>query len=135
MIAAEFISAFLINILRYQEISIQGWSLQSPSDNHLNEDYNFSPYILYTSLNHVNVTCLALPVMLCLLLSIAQDDAICNIHVTMKESELGRILLLEHVPSAKKYSVRAEWLRQSGRAPPEPSETPRWRITPRPASI
>jgi len=37
--------------------------------------------------------------------------------------------------SAKKYSVRAEWLRQSGRTPSEPSETPRWRITPRPASI
>jgi len=37
--------------------------------------------------------------------------------------------------SAKNISVRAEWLRQSGRAPSEPSETPRWRITPRPASI
>jgi hypothetical protein len=37
--------------------------------------------------------------------------------------------------SAKKYSVWAEWLRQSGRTPLEPSETPRWRITPRPASI
>jgi len=32
-------------------------------------------------------------------------------------------------------SVRAEWLRQSGRAPSEPSETPRWWITLRPASI
>ena len=38
-------------------------------------------------------------------------------------------------PSAKNISVRAEWLRQSGRAPSEPSETPRWRITPCPASI
>jgi hypothetical protein len=37
--------------------------------------------------------------------------------------------------SAKKYSVRAEWLRQSGRAPSEPAEKPRWRIIPRPASI
>jgi len=37
--------------------------------------------------------------------------------------------------SAKNISVRAEWLRQSGRAPSEPSETPWWRITPRPASI
>jgi len=36
--------------------------------------------------------------------------------------------------SAKKISVRAEWLRQSGRALSEPSETPHWRITPRPAS-
>jgi hypothetical protein len=35
----------------------------------------------------------------------------------------------------KKYSVRAEWLRHSGRASSEPSETPRLRITPRPASI
>jgi len=37
--------------------------------------------------------------------------------------------------SAKNISVRAEWLRQSGRAPSEPRETPRWRIPPRPASI
>jgi hypothetical protein len=37
--------------------------------------------------------------------------------------------------SAKNISVRADWLRQSGRAPSEPSETPGWRITPRPASI
>jgi len=36
--------------------------------------------------------------------------------------------------SANKISVWAEWLRQSGRTPSEPSETPRWRITPRPAS-
>ena len=38
-------------------------------------------------------------------------------------------------PSAKNISVRAEWFRQSGRAPSEPSETPRWGINPRPASI
>ena len=37
--------------------------------------------------------------------------------------------------SAKNISVWADWLCQSGRAPSEPSETPRWRITPRPASI
>jgi len=37
--------------------------------------------------------------------------------------------------SAKKFSVRPEWLRQSGRAPSEPSETPRWRVTPPAASI
>jgi len=37
--------------------------------------------------------------------------------------------------SAKNISIRAEWLPQSGCAPSEPSETPRWRITPRPASI
>jgi len=37
--------------------------------------------------------------------------------------------------SAKNISVRAEWLRQSGRALSEPSETPRWRITPHPVSI
>ena len=37
--------------------------------------------------------------------------------------------------SAKNISIRAEWLRQSGRAPSEPSERPRWQITPRPASI
>jgi hypothetical protein len=38
-------------------------------------------------------------------------------------------------PAAKKYSVRAEWLRQSGHALSQPSETPRWRITPRSTSI
>jgi hypothetical protein len=37
--------------------------------------------------------------------------------------------------SAKNISTRAEWLRHSGRARSEPSETPRWRNTPRPASI
>jgi hypothetical protein len=37
--------------------------------------------------------------------------------------------------SAKNISVRAEWLRQSGLAPSEPSEIPRWLITPRPAFI
>jgi len=37
--------------------------------------------------------------------------------------------------SARNISVRAEWLRQSGCALSELSETPRWRITPRPASI
>jgi len=37
--------------------------------------------------------------------------------------------------SGKNISVRAEWLRQSGRTQSEPSETPRWRITQRPASI
>jgi len=37
--------------------------------------------------------------------------------------------------SAKNISVRTERLRQSGHAPSEPSETPRWRITPHPVSI
>jgi hypothetical protein len=36
---------------------------------------------------------------------------------------------------AKNISIWADWLRQSGRAPSEPSEIPQWRITPRPASI
>jgi len=39
------------------------------------------------------------------------------------------------VASATNISFRAEWLRQSGQAPSEPSETPRWRITPRAAPI
>jgi len=39
------------------------------------------------------------------------------------------------ISSAKNISVRAEWLRQSGRAPSEPSETPRWRVTLHAASI
>jgi len=42
---------------------------------------------------------------------------------------------IKMITSAKNISVRAEWLRQSGCAPSEPSETPRWRITPRLASI
>jgi hypothetical protein len=37
--------------------------------------------------------------------------------------------------SAKNISVWVEWLRQSGRALSELSETPRWQITPRPAPI
>jgi hypothetical protein len=37
--------------------------------------------------------------------------------------------------SAKNTFVRGEWLRQSGRAPSEPSETPWRRITPCPASV
>jgi hypothetical protein len=37
--------------------------------------------------------------------------------------------------SAKKYSIQAEWLRQSGHAPSELAETPLWHFTPRPASI
>jgi len=37
--------------------------------------------------------------------------------------------------SAKNISVQAEWLRQSECALSEPSETPRWRITPRLVSI
>jgi len=39
------------------------------------------------------------------------------------------------IQSAKNTSVRAEWLSWSGLAPSELSETPRWRITPCPASI
>jgi len=35
----------------------------------------------------------------------------------------------------KNISVWAEWLHHSGRAPSEPSETPRWQITPHPVSI
>jgi len=37
--------------------------------------------------------------------------------------------------SVKNIFVWAEWLRQSGRAPSEPSETPRWRTSPLLASI
>ena len=37
--------------------------------------------------------------------------------------------------SGQNGCVRAEWLRQSGRAPSVPSETPRWQITLCPASI
>jgi len=42
---------------------------------------------------------------------------------------------VKEVSSAKNISIRAEWLRQSGRAPSEPSETPLWQTTPRPAPI
>jgi len=45
---------------------------------------------------------------------------------------LGTILL---TTLAKNISVWAERLRQSGRAPSEPSERPQWRITPHPVSI
>ena len=43
--------------------------------------------------------------------------------------------LSDCAPSAKTISVRAEWLRQSGRNPSELSETPRWRINPCPPSV
>jgi hypothetical protein len=39
------------------------------------------------------------------------------------------------VSSAKKYSFLVEWLRRSGRAVTEPSETARWQIPLRPVSI
>jgi len=40
-----------------------------------------------------------------------------------------------YMTSAKNISIRAEWLRQGGCAPSEPSETHRWQTTPRPAPI
>ena len=49
--------------------------------------------------------------------------------------EYVSIFYLCRASSAKNISVQAEWLCQSGRAPSEPSETPRWRITPPTASI
>jgi len=51
------------------------------------------------------------------------------------DSLLKLMLLSLHSTSAKNISDRAEWLREGGCAPSEPSETPLWRITPRPASI
>jgi len=57
-------------------------------------------------------------------------------HSCRPSMQPGSLMNGTGVPSsAKKYSVRAEWLRQSGCAPSEASETPRWRITPRPVSI
>jgi len=43
--------------------------------------------------------------------------------------------LLEYTPSVTCISVRAEWLRQSGRAQSVKLHAPWWRITPCPASI
>jgi hypothetical protein len=48
---------------------------------------------------------------------------------------LKRRTLITLPMSAKNISVRADWLHQSGCALSEPSETPRWWITLRPASI
>ena len=45
---------------------------------------------------------------------------------------MGEVL---NLPSAKNISVPVEWLSQSGRALSEPSDTPCWEITARPASI
>jgi hypothetical protein len=46
------------------------------------------------------------------------------------------ILGVSHLStSAENISIRVEWLSQSGCPPSQPSETPRWRYTPRPASI
>jgi hypothetical protein len=51
-------------------------------------------------------------------------------------------IMISRIPShlslsslAKNISVRAERLRESGRAPSEMSETPQWQITPHPVSI
>jgi len=43
--------------------------------------------------------------------------------------------IMRYDTSAKTIAVRAGWLRHSGRPPPELSETPQWRIAPRPALI
>jgi len=51
----------------------------------------------------------------------------CNWHILSPSNGHQRVSLKPTSP--KKYSVRADWLRQSGRATSEPSETPRWRIT------
>ena len=50
-------------------------------------------------------------------------------------SSSGVLRKCKHTPLAKNISVWAEWLRQSGRAPSEPSETPLWQITLRPVPI
>jgi hypothetical protein len=50
-------------------------------------------------------------------------------------AELRFWQMIQSPTSAENISVPAEWLRQSGRALSEPSETPRWRITVRPVSI
>jgi hypothetical protein len=55
--------------------------------------------------------------------------------ITPSPPTIERPQSVNSVASAKNISVRAEWLRQSGCAPSEPSETPQWRNSPRPASI
>ena len=54
-------------------------------------------------------------------------------HPTAAHIEVGSSIV--HQTSGKTISVRAEWLRQGGCAPSEPSESPRWQTTPRPAPI
>jgi hypothetical protein len=59
-------------------------------------------------------------------------------HNSKKHLKIANIhldALLSRFSSVREISVRVDWLRQSGRAPSEPSETPRWRITLCPASI
>jgi len=59
----------------------------------------------------------------------------CFAHFSHSQGQ-GHVELFQLGPtSAKNISVWADWLRQSGCAPSEPSATPRWRITPRLASI
>jgi len=55
-------------------------------------------------------------------------------HVALR-LQFRHVLSLCWYPSAKNISVQAEWLRQSGRAPSEPPETPRWQTTLRRAPI
>jgi len=56
-----------------------------------------------------------------------------NVHLQTRSITASKSI--SKLTSAKNISVQAEWLRQSGRAPSEPSETPRWQTTPRPAPI
>jgi hypothetical protein len=51
---------------------------------------------------------------------------------------LGILLVrldIKATTSAKNISIRVDWLRQRTRAPSERLQTPRWGITPRPASM
>jgi len=50
-------------------------------------------------------------------------------------TKIGAVQHPPELTSAKNISIRAEWLRQSGRALSEPSKSPWWRIPPGPASI
>jgi len=53
----------------------------------------------------------------------------------LRMGDNGASTICGFVTSARKISIRAERLRQSGHAPSEPSQTPRWQTTPRPVAI
>jgi len=83
--------------------------------------------------------------------SLDEPENRCSIHLVSYNTFLSRVkpssngqlshcswsfgIFDESHPSAKNISARVEWQRKSGQGPSEPSETPRWRITPCPASI
>ena len=75
------------------------------------------------------------PTLVFMLLTTVTTMQTCFVYISAEQLPHDVFVNEYHTTSAKNISVRAEWLRQSGRAPSEPLETPQWRIAPHSASI